>query len=256
MKPLQDRRILVTRRSEQAASLVEALSALGATVVEVPLVAHEPPADARPLDEALGRLGRYDWLAFTSANAVEAVAARLARLGAALPAGVRLASVGPATAHAIAAHFTGRRADLQPASEFRAEALVEAFRAHDLAGRHVLLPVSDRARDTLANGLRAQGAVVDGVVAYRTTTPDDVRARLERSLAEGLDLVVLASPSAVEGLGAALGGRARGLPVAVIGPVTEEAARNAGLDVRVVASPATALGLVAATERLLRRPPR
>jgi uroporphyrinogen-III synthase len=256
VKPLRGRRILVTRRSEQTGSLREALSALGATVVEVPLIAHEPPADARPLDEALGRLARYDWVAFTSANAVEAVAARLARLGVPLAAGVRLAAVGPSTAQAIAAHFRGRETDLQPASEFRAEALVEAFRARDLTGRHVLFPVSDRARDTLAAGLRAQGAVVESVVAYRTVTPDGVHARLDRALAEGIDLVVLASPSAVDSLMAALGERARGVAVAVIGPVTEEAARRAGLDVRAVASPATALGLVAATEGFLRPPSR
>lgn len=250
MKPLQDRRILVTRRSEQAGSLVEALSALGATVVEVPLIAQAPPADAAPLDHALGRLAGYDWLAFTSANAVEAVADGLARLGAGLPAHVRLASVGPATAQAIAERFTGRSTDLQPPAHYRAEGLVEAFQAHDLAGRHVLLPVSDRARGTLAAGLRAQGAEVELVVAYRTVTPDDARARLERALAERIDLLVLASPSAVEGLVAALGARARGLAVAVIGPVTEEAARQAGLSVRAVASPATAQGLAAAAQRL------
>ncbi|PYQ01865.1 MAG: HemD protein, partial [Acidobacteria bacterium] len=59
MKPLQDRRILVTRRSEQTRSLVDALSALGATVVEVPLIAQEPPEDRGPLDRALGRLASY-----------------------------------------------------------------------------------------------------------------------------------------------------------------------------------------------------
>ena len=91
MKPLQDRRILITRRSEQAGPLVDALSALGATVVEVPLVAREPPADGAPLDDALARLAGYGWLAFTSANAVEAVAERLARTGVALPSSVRVA---------------------------------------------------------------------------------------------------------------------------------------------------------------------
>jgi len=253
VKPLQDRRILVTRRREQSASLVDALSARGATVVEVPLVAQEPPEDPGPLDEALGGLMRYEWLAFTSANAVEAVADGLAHRGAALPAPVRLASVGPTTAQAIAERFTGRCADLQPASQYRAEGLVEAFRAHDLRGRRVLLPVSDRARDALAVGLRVQGAEVDVVVAYRTVMPADARARLERAVSEGVDLVILASPSAVEGLVAALGVRARGLAVAVIGPVTARAARESGLDVRAVASAATAQGLAEATERLFAR---
>jgi uroporphyrinogen-III synthase len=252
VKPLQDRRILVTRRIEQAGSLVDALSALGATVVEVPLIEQGPPQDAGPLDRALGRLASYEWLAFTSANAVDAMADRLAQLGGQLPEHLRLASVGPTTAHAISERFTGRRVDLQPVSQYRAEGLVEAFRAVDLAGQHVLLPVSDRARDTLAAGLRAQGAHVETVIAYRTVTPDDARHRLERSLAEGIDLVLLASPSAVEGLLQALGDRARGLAVAVIGPITEQRARQAGLDVRAVASPATAQGLAAAAERSFR----
>jgi uroporphyrinogen-III synthase len=249
VKPLQDRRILVTRRIEQAGSLVDALSALGATVVEVPLIAQEPPEDAGPLDRALGRLASYEWLAFTSANAVDAMADRLAQLGGKLPARLRLASVGPTTAHAISERLSGRRVDLQPVSQYRAEGLVEAFRTLDLAGQHVLLPVSDRARDTLAAGLRAQGADVDVVIAYRTVTPDGARDRLERALADGIDLVILASPSAVEGLMVALGGRARGLAVAVIGPVTEQAAQEAGLDVRVVSSPSTVDGLLAALQR-------
>jgi uroporphyrinogen-III synthase len=255
LRPLQDRRILVTRRREQAGALVDALSALGATVVEVPLVAREPPEDLRALDEALGRLAGYQWLAFTSANAVEAVAERLADLGAAIPDTVRLASVGPATAQAVAETLAGRRVDLQPASQLRAEGLVEAFRAVDLAGARVLVPLSDRARDTLATGLRGQGATVDAVVAYRTVRPEGVREPLERALADGIDLVVLASPSAVEALSSALGERARSLPVAVIGPVTEQAARQSGLDVRAVATTATAPGLAAAAERLLARTP-
>jgi uroporphyrinogen-III synthase len=255
VKPLQDRRILVTRRSEQSGPLVDALAALGATVVEVPLIAQEPPEDAGPLDRALGRLASYEWLAFTSANAVDAVAERLARLGATVPARLRRAAVGPTTAHAIGERLPGRRVDLQPASHYRAEGLVEAFRALDLAGQHVLLPVSDRARDTLAAGLRAQGAHVEAVAAYRTVTPDDARHRLEQSLAEGIDLVLLASPSAVEGLLHALGDRARGLAVAVIGPVTARAARHAGLDVRMVASPSTAQGLASAAQRFFGAPP-
>src|SRR2546422_4830906 len=140
VKPLQDRRILVTRRSEQSGSLVEALSALGATVVQVPLIAQEPPADASPLDRALGRLASYEWLAFTSANAVDAMADRLAQLGGKLPARLRLASVGPTTAHAIGERFTGRRGDLQPGSQYPAQGPVEALPAPDFPRPHLLLP--------------------------------------------------------------------------------------------------------------------
>lgn len=249
MKPLQGRRILVTRRREQARSLVEALSAEGATVLEVPLIAREPPDDPAPLDAALGRLESYDWLAFTSANAVEAVAERLARLGMTLPLEVRLASVGPATAAAIAARFHGRGADLQPDLEYRAEGLVDAFRDQELSGRRVLLPVSNRARDTLVAGLRAQRAEVHAVIAYRTVSPPGSEERLAQALAEGIDLVTLTSPSAVEAFEASAGSRARGAPAAVIGPVTAEAARAAGLDVLVVAEPSTVEGLLASLAR-------
>jgi len=109
--------------------------------------------------------------------------------------------------------------------------------------------VSDRAREVLAEGLRARGAEVDSVLAYRTVTPAGTGAVLERAVEAGADLVTLASPSAVEGLVSALGPRSTQLPVAVIGPVTEHAARAAGLDVRVVASPSTVEGLVAAIRR-------
>jgi len=255
LRTLQDRRILVTRRPAQSGALVEALSALGAAVVEVPLIAREPPEDPRPLDEALGRLREYQWLAFTSANAVEAVAERLAALGVPLPATVKIASVGPATAQAIAEQLGGRGVDLQPVSHHRAGGLVEAFRALEVAGARVLLPVSDRARDTLAAGLGEQGAAVDVLVAYRTLRPEGLRARLDQALAGGVDLVILASPSAVEALAGALGERARSLPVAVIGPVTEQAARESGLDVRAVATTATARGLTEAAERFLARTP-
>ena len=254
MKPLQGRRILVTRRSEQAGSLVEALSALGAAVVEVPLIAQAPPEDMPALDAALARLGGYDWLAFTSANGVAAVADRLAGLGASLPAQVRMASVGPTTTGEIAARFAGRRAELEPESAYRAENLVDAFRAYDLRGRRVLLPVSDRARDTLAQGLRAQGATVDVVIAYRTIAAAGAAASIGQALDRGIDLVTLASPSAVEAFVAAAGDRSRGVALGAIGPVTAQAARAAGLQVAVEAEPGTAEGLVRALVRHFARP--
>jgi uroporphyrinogen-III synthase len=247
VKPLQHRRVLVTRRSDQAGPLVESLSALGATVIEVPLIGRASPEDPAPLEAALARLDGYDWLAFTSANAVAAVAQRLASRGKTVPAAVRLASVGPATTREIASRFAGRLPDLQPASRHRAEGLAEAFQGQDLAGRRVLLPASDLARDVLAEALRSRGATVDVVVAYRTTMDAGAEAALGRALAAGpIDLVTLASPSAVGAFVRAAAGRAPDLPVAVMGPVTAEAARAAGLDVKAVAEPSTAEGLLAA----------
>ena len=97
---LSGRRVLVTRHWPE---LMTGLASLGAIASEVPLIELRPPSDPRPLDAALVDLGRYDWMVFTSANAVEAVSTRMAALAVAFPAGVRLASVGPATTEAVRA---------------------------------------------------------------------------------------------------------------------------------------------------------
>ncbi|HVR69587.1 MAG TPA: uroporphyrinogen-III synthase [Vicinamibacteria bacterium] len=245
---LAGRRIVVTRRPEQAGSLAAGLSALGAEVHEVPLVEMAAPSDPGPLWRAVAEIAAYDWVAFTSANAVGALADALERAGRALPPGCRVASVGPSTSGAVRERL-GTGPALTPASDYRATGLVRAFDAVDLTGRRVLWPISDRARDALADGLRARGALVDAVVAYRTVAAAGAADALAGALRVGADLITLASPSAVEALVSALGVQARQRPVAVIGPVTGHAARAAGLDVKVVAAPATAEGLVAAIRR-------
>jgi uroporphyrinogen-III synthase len=245
--PLRGRRILLTRRPEQSASLAERLRAAGAVVLEAPLLEIAPPEDTEPLDRALRSLGSYDWLMLTSANAARAVRTRLEALGLepALPEGLRLGTVGPATTAEARSMLGASRADAEPATDFRAESLLRTLADHDLAGRKVLLPLSDRARDALRAGLEGRGAAVDAVVAYRTLLPAGAASQLETCLRAGVDMIAFASPSAVEGFVAATGA-AGTLPAAVIGPVTAAAARRAGMDVRVVAAPATTEGLVAA----------
>jgi uroporphyrinogen-III synthase len=245
---LAGRRFVVTRRPEQADTLKAGLAALGAEVVEVPLLELAPPEDPEPLARALADIAGYDWVALTSTNAVQALATALARTGRAFPPRTRVATVGPSTSRSVR-EMLGIEPVLEPASDFQAEGLLRAFDAVHLTGQRVLLPVSDRAREVLAEGLRARDALVDMVVAYRTVTPAGAGEAMERVLQGGADLVILASPSAVEALVGALPGREAPVAVAVIGPVTEHAARAAGLDVRVVASPATANGLVEAIKR-------
>jgi uroporphyrinogen-III synthase len=237
-------RVLVTRQPEQAGELRAGLQALGLTVVEVPLIEIAPPADPAPLEAALRALAGYDWIAFTSANAVTAVADRLAALGLRWPGGARVASVGPATSAALADRLPGAPVALEPTADHRALGLLAAFAALPLEGARVLLPVSDRARDLLPRGLRQRGAAVDTPVAYRTLPAPDLGPRLARALGQGADLVTLASPSAVEAFVSSRPAGGPVPPVAVIGPVTEEAARAAGLTVAVVAVPSTAAGLV------------
>jgi uroporphyrinogen III methyltransferase/synthase len=243
--------VLVTRQPEQAAGLAEALAREGAFVVEVPLIEIAPPEDEAPLRAAAGRLDAYDWLVFTSANAVRAFAKAMERR--ALPRDLRIASVGPSTSEAVLASFSDASVALTPARDFRAEGLLAAFADQDLSGRRVLVPASARARDTLPSGLTARGARVDVVTAYRTLTPSDAPLRLAAALAAGVDVVTLASPSAVEGFVASCPAGAAWPRAVVIGPVTEAAARRAGLDVAGVAGAGDADGIVGVMARLTRQ---
>jgi uroporphyrinogen-III synthase len=242
------RRVLVTRRWPE---LVAKLAAAGIVAVEVPAIETAPPADTTALDAALHRLSGYDWLVFTSANAVEAVVTRLGRLRLPPPTGVSLASVGPATSHAIESAWPGVRVEVQPESDFRAAALVEAFAGRALRGRRFLLPVSDRAADTVERALVAGGARVDRVVAYRTMSamrPDRLRAEM----AAGIGGVVFASPSAVDSFRSAAGREASSIPAVCIGPTTTDAAHAAGLAVAAVAPQATVDGVAEAVAGLWR----
>jgi uroporphyrinogen-III synthase len=251
--PLSGRRLLVTRRREQASALVDALRGLGAEVLEVPAIAIAPPEDAGPLDAALRDLGAYEWMAFASANAVFAVRDRLASLALDVSAFPRIASVGAATSRALASCFPDRPVALEPASDFRADGLLDAFAALDLTGRRVLLPTSDRGRAVLSAGLRARGALVDVVVAYRTIAPEGLDRTLAEALSGGIDAAVFASPSAVHGVAEALPEGATPPDAIVIGPTTEAAARAAGLAVLALAMPSTTDGLVDAVVRALSR---
>ncbi|MET0553297.1 MAG: uroporphyrinogen-III synthase [Vicinamibacteria bacterium] len=247
-------RVLVTRQPEQARGLADALAEEGALVVEVPLIETASPEDPSALAAAVAALDAYDWIVFTSANAVRALADACDRSARArvLPPALRIAAVGPSTAEAVGRAFAGAAVLLQPESDFRAEGLADAFRAFPIRGRRIVLPSSVRARDTLAEALRAQGASVTVVTAYRTVTPADAGARIRAALADGIDVVTFASPSAVDGFAETCPDRRTWPPAAVIGPVTEAAARERGFEVRAVADAAGARGLAEALSRLTR----
>lgn len=251
--PLAGRRLLVTRRAAQAGELVEALRGLGAEVVEVPTIEITAPEDPEALRAAVEGLERYDWLALTSANAALAFAAAIQASGARLPASMRVASVGPATSLAWREALPDARVDVEPAARHRAAGLLAAMTRQPVAGRRVLIPASDRARTELADGLRDRGAHVEVVEAYRTIVPTGARQALAAAMGAGLAAVVLASPSAVEGLLALGGVKVRDVPAVVIGPTTAEAARVSGLYVLAVADPSTVDGLCAAAVRAFAR---
>ncbi len=249
--PLAGRRFLVTRRAEQVGGLSDLLRAAGAQVIEAPAIAIEPPADPGPLPLALARLDQFDWVVFTSANAVASAASR-APAGSRWP---RIGAVGPATRQAVQ-DALGRAPDLVPADDFSTGGLASALIERGIAGCRVLLPVSDRARGTLETALRAAGAHVERLTAYRTVAAPGAAEALAAALDQGFDMALFASPSAVESFVTQAGERGPGLPAGVIGPATRAAAVAAGLEVRVMAEPSTAAGLAAALVRFYALAPR
>jgi uroporphyrinogen-III synthase len=248
-KPLAGRRIVVTRRPEQSGRLCARLEQMGATVVELPLIEVVPPLDMAPLDTAVRGLDGYDWIVFTSANAVRSVSERITDLGLGERALTRrkVASIGPATTRALRGAFPGLVVSVE-ATQHDAESLLRELAAA-ARGLRFLVPTSDRARDVLPEGLRRAGGTVDVVTAYRTVAPAGLRERISECLRGGADLVTFASPSAVENFVAAAAEWVPRVRAAVIGPVTEEACRRAGIEVRVIAEPSTADGLATAIER-------
>lgn len=235
---LGGQRILVLRPRDQAQGVAAELARLGAEPILLPALEIRPPEDPAPLAETLARLGAYDWIVFTSANAVAAVFSR-----ASLPASLRVAAVGPKTAEALAAR--GVTPDLVP-EVATAEALAEAMRG--LEGvRRVLFPRADRAREGLAWGLRAAGIQVDDPIAYRSTPVRPEGEGLERLKAGEVDWVLVTSPSTLEALAASVSPEVwERTRLASIGPVTSEAIRRHGLRVAVEAVPHTMEGLLRA----------
>ena len=242
--PLAGRTVVVTRPERPEDEVTAPFADTGATVLAVPVIGIDAPADGgAALAEALGRLGSYDWVVVTSANAADRVAHAL-RTAHALRAAdaVRVAAVGPRTAARLAA--LGIRVDHVP-ERFTGDDLAASFPAG--TGR-VLFPAAAGARDAVPDGLRARGWQVDRVTAYRTVEVAPPPGAVEA--AADADAIVFASPSAVRSWTAATGGAARPALAVCIGPVTGAAAREAGFAV-VEADPHTMEGVVAALVRTL-----
>jgi uroporphyrinogen III methyltransferase/synthase len=241
--PLSGVSVVVTRPRGQAQELVDRLTETGAHVVCLPTIAIAEPVDPGPLEEAVTGVADYDWVVFTSSNAVDRFVGLL-RDGRDL-AGVRLAAVGPATAAALADR--NLVADLV-ADVSTAEGLVESIPPPPAGSRgRILFPRAAAARPVLAPGLRAKGWAVDEVEAYRTVAAsppvDGPDTAVERAVAA--DAIIFTSSSTVAHFLARSGGK-RPPVVVCLGPVTAEAARSAGLVVDVVAAEPTADALVAA----------
>jgi uroporphyrinogen III methyltransferase/synthase len=248
--PLFGTRIMVTRAKGQSEALTGKLRALGADAVELPTIEIEPALDVAPLDAAIAHLDQYDWLIFTSANGVkyfldrlDASAVDLRKLRA------KICAIGPATRRAVESLHL--KVDLM-GKEYVAEALIEAFGAHELADKRMLLPRAAVARDVLPAELRRRSAKVDVVEAYRTVIPAEAAAGAREIFggARRPDWITFTSSSTVKNLLRVVKPEdLKGVKVASIGPVTSETARQLGLEVTVEASEYTTEGLVAALSK-------
>lgn len=230
-------RVVVPRAAHQSGALSDLLRAAGIEAVEVPVIAIEEAPDGGAALAAALRADRYDWLVVTSTNAAR-------RIPASGLAGAKVAAVGPGTAEVL--RSAGLHVDLVPERNV-AEGLLDEM--PEGPGR-VLLPQADRARPVLAAGLRSKGWVVDAVVAYRTVPVAPSRELLVE--ARSADGIAFTSASTVTSYVAAAGVDAVPAAVVCIGPVTAEAAINAGLSVAAVAEPHTLDGLVAAVKTAIR----
>ena len=240
-KPLFGWRVLVPRTKEQAGSVSTRLRGFGAVPEEVPTISVEPPRNPQQMDKAIRGLveGRYEWIAFTSVNAVRAVREKFDEYGldARAFSGLKIAAVGDKTAAAIEAW--GLRADLVPSGEQSARGLLEDWPPYDEVLdpiNRVFLPRADIATETLVAGLLELGWEVDDVTAYRTVRATPPPAPTREAIKTGkFDAVVFTSSSTVRNLVGIAGKPHASTIIAVIGPATAKTAEEHGLRVDVMA---------------------
>ncbi len=246
--PLSRARVLVTRAEPRNGPLSSLLRSRGAIVVHWPAY-RLAPGSTRELKAALADSARYDWITFTSANAVHMAAA----CGTPPRGRTRVAAVGEATAAALREH--GWPVHLKPRTA-SALSLARQLTKRRVTGCRVLFPHSERAAADLAEALSAAGARVDSIVAYRLLPI--ARAGIARAArtAHPFDVLMFTSPSTIDGLEARIGRlRTRALlaqtPAVVMGDTTARALRQRGVRAARRARPTTLAGLVAAAERVV-----
>lgn len=249
-KPLAGKRVVVTRALEQSQTLVNALRDAGAEPVLLPLVAFAAPDNPGELDACLRNSARFDWVFFTSQNALRAVQQRCASLELSLPRilqDVKIAAVGPATAEAA----TAAGLTVNFISRIHTGVALAEELSSETQNKRVLLPRSDRANPDLIEVLNLHGWQVTPVVAYKTVSPNsDSPDALESLLRGDADAILFFSPSAVHHLRDLLGlQRFRELShqsiFVAIGPVSENALKAEGVGRSLLARDSTVAAAVA-----------
>ena len=245
-RPLAGKRIVITRAPEQSTELISALEALGAEIFLMPTMRFLPPENWAHVDSAIEHIHEFDWILFTSKNALRFLTKRIFLSGKRdILQRLRIGAVGPKTL--ILAKAEGLNVDFVP-QHHTGEALAREL-GSELAGKRVLLPRSDRADDRLPAALRDIGAKVTEVIAYRTTSPETLDPEvMQRVQNGGVDVIVFASPSSFHNLcdwipAEELARLSRDVQFAVIGPTTAEALRKAEVHVAIEADDASSAGI-------------
>ncbi|MGB8953966.1 MAG: uroporphyrinogen-III synthase [Tumebacillaceae bacterium] len=254
--PLAGKRVVVTRARSQASELCKLIEARGGVAYEFPVIHIAWPEDLAPLDEAIGRLGEFDWLIFTSTNGAKLFFDRMKhnKVDLDVLGRAKFAVVGPKTAQAL--EKQGFHADVI-AHEFVGEGVADALRDRVRPGQRVLLPRGDLARKALPEALRELGCLVTDVVAYRNEIVTEHADDLVRLLKAGeIDVVTFTSSSTVKNFVSALSGHPlksllHGVALAAIGPVTADTVAEFGLTVDVMPPTYTIPDLVDAIVQFL-----
>ena len=241
-KALSGRTVVITRPRAQSESFASELEKQGAKVLICPTIEIVELDSYERLDEAIDHLFGYDWIVFTSANAVHYIFERLQKTNHAVSDcdEVQVCAIGEATADKL--HELNIHVDVVP-EESKAEGVFDAVETfvggrESLSGLNFLMPRALVARDYLPKALEAAGARVDVVPAYQTILPDVDRARLTAMLAGGADCVTFTSSSSVKNLAQLfdtndLGGVLGNAAIACIGDVTADTAHEFGLEVSI-----------------------
>jgi uroporphyrinogen III methyltransferase / synthase len=258
---LAHKRVLITRPREQSDEFIAAVERLGGTAVIFPLISIADPESWDVCDEAIARIGTVDGLVFTSVNGVEKFLHRCSHKTSwsGVPAETEVFVVGKATRRKVASFGIPIR--FMP-EEYSADSLVQHFAGSNVRGKRFLVVRGDIGREDIEQELRRGGAHVDVVVAYRTlpASKDSITA-MRGMLDRGeIDAMTFASPSAVRNFVTLFPefsaqhspGR---IAVAVIGPTTGAAAREAGLFPDIIPDEASVESLVQALDEYFEKHP-
>lgn len=246
--PLAGQTIVVTRSRDQASILSDKLNALGAEVIEFPTIEIVPPKSYRLLDQAIANLQKYHYIVFTSRNGVNHFFQRLMHKGkdARSLSQAKVAAIGPGTGNELIGH--GIKPDFQANCDYSQEGLLQELLREDLAGKNILIPRADKARDILPRRLKKAGAKVIVVAAYRTVKPILKYDLLKQKF----DTITFTSSSTVSNFVGMFGAMKakqllQNVKIVSIGRITSATARKFGLKVNVEAKKSTIDEVVKAT---------